>query len=64
MNEQPYKVEHLQDYTGILTGHENYKGTFKMELKVEDNSILERSIEEIIEINFLKGDSYRILERI
>ena len=64
MNQQSYKAEHLQDNTGILTNHDTHNGKFKMELRVEDNSILERSIEEIIEINFLKGDSYRILERI
>ena len=40
MNEQRYKVEHLQDYTGILTNHNWRNGTFKMELKVEDNPVL------------------------
>ena len=64
MNEQRYKEEHLQEYTGILTSLEAQNGRFKMELKAEDNPVLERSIEKIIEINFLKGDSYRISERI
>ena len=40
MNEERYKVEHLQDYTGILTYHNWRNGTFKMELKVEDNPVL------------------------
>ena len=40
MNEQRYKVEHLQDYTGILTYYKWRNGTFKMELKVEDNPVL------------------------
>ena len=39
MNEQPYKLEHLRAYTGILTS-EFSNGKFKMELKVEDNSVL------------------------
>ena len=54
MNEHPYKVEHLQDYTGILTS-ERSSGTFKMELKLEDNPVLERSVEKIessIELEF------------
>ena len=41
MNEQRYKKEHLQDYTGILTGEES-NGNFKMELKIEDNPVFER----------------------
>ena len=54
MNEQPYKVEHLQDYQGILT-HHDARGKFKMELKVEDNPVLEMSVEKIdpsIELEF------------
>ena len=39
MNEQPYKVEHLREYTGILTSVFS-NGKFKMELKVEDNPVL------------------------
>ena len=54
MSEQPYKTKHLQDYTGILTsGFSN--GRFKMELKVEDNPVLEKSIGKIdpsIELEF------------
>ena len=42
MNEQPYKVEHLQEYTGILTSPDARRDQFKMELKVEDNPIMER----------------------
>ena len=55
MSEERYKEEHLQEYTGILTGHNNHNGKFKMELKVEDNPVLERSIEKIessIELEF------------
>ena len=44
MNEQRYKAEHLRDYTGILT-HNDTRGSLKMELKVEDNPVLERSVE-------------------
>ena len=54
MNEHPYKSEHLQDYTGILT-HNDTRGSLKMELKVEDNPVLERSVEKIessIELEF------------
>ena len=39
MNEQPYKVEHLREYTGILTSPFS-NGQFKMELKVEENPVL------------------------
>ena len=42
MNEQPYKVDHLQDYQGILTYHDQHNGKFKMELKAEDNPVMER----------------------
>ena len=42
MNEQPYKVEHLQEYTGILTSDDADSEKFKMELKVEDNPVMER----------------------
>ena len=54
MNEQPYNAEHLREYTGILTS-EFSGGRFKMELKVEDNPVLERSVEKIessIELEF------------
>ena len=54
MNEQRYKVEHLREYRGILTsGIGNSR--FKMKLKVEDNPVLERSVEKIessIELEF------------
>ena len=39
MNELPYKVEHLREYTGILTSTFS-NGKFKMELKVEDNPVV------------------------
>ena len=55
MSEHRYKEEHLQDYQGILTSHNRHNGTFKMALKVEDNPVLERSIEKIessIELEF------------
>ena len=39
MNEHPYKVEHLREYTGILTSKFR-NGIFKMELKVEGNPVL------------------------
>ena len=55
MNELPYKMEHLQEYKGILTSSDARKGNFKMELKVEDNPVLKRSIEKIesgIELEF------------
>ena len=42
MNEQPYKVEHLQEYTGILTSPDARGEKFQMELKVEDNPIMDR----------------------
>ena len=42
MNEQPYKVEHLQEYRGILTSHDAHREKFKMELKVEDNPVMKR----------------------
>ena len=45
MNEQPYDEKHLEEYTGILTSLEAQSGKFKMELKVEDNPVLERSVE-------------------
>ena len=45
MNEQRYKEEHLQDYTGILTSHRRLNGKFKMELKVEENPVMDRWIE-------------------
>ena len=55
MNELPYKVEHLEEYTGILTSDDARSEKFKMELKVEDNPVLERSVEKIeasIELEF------------
>ena len=54
MNEHPYKVEHLREYTGILTSKFS-NSRFKMELKVEDNPVLKRSVEKIessIELEF------------
>ena len=55
MNEHPYNVEHLREYTGILTSVFS-NGTFKMELKVEDNPVLKErwteKIESSIELNF------------
>ena len=42
MNEQPYKEGHLQEYTGILTSSDAHNGKFKMELKAEDNPVMER----------------------
>ena len=41
MNEPPYKAEHLQEYTGILTRPNARNEKFKMELKVKDNPIIE-----------------------
>ena len=46
MNEQPYKAVHLREYRGILISNLS-NGIIKMELKVEDNPILERSTEPI-----------------
>ena len=54
MTEQRYNAEHLREYTGILTS-EFSGGRFKMELKVEDNPVLKRSVEKIessIELEF------------
>ena len=54
MKEQRYKAEHLQEYTGILTSQLS-NSRFKMELKVDDNPVLERSVEKIessIELEF------------
>ena len=42
MNEHPYKVEDLQEYTGILTSDDARSERFKMELKAEDNPVMER----------------------
>lgn len=42
MNEHPYKEEHLQKYTGILTSDDARNESFKMELKVEENPIMKR----------------------
>ena len=56
MNELPYKVEHLREYTGILTRNFS-NGKFKMELKLEDNPVVkERWTEKnksSIELEFL-----------
>ena len=43
MNEQRYKEEHLRHYWGILTS-EVESGSFKMELKVEDNLVLQERL--------------------
>ena len=54
MSEHRYNAEHLREYTGILTS-EFSGGRFKMELKVEGNPVLERSVEKIessIELEF------------
>ena len=55
MNEHPYNVEHLRKYTGILTSVFS-NGTFKMEIKVEDNPVLKErwteKIESSIELEF------------
>ena len=41
MNEDPYKSEHLQEYTGILTSDDAQSSErFKMELKAEDNPVI------------------------
>lgn len=58
MNELPYKVEHLEVYTGILTEHNIHDSTFKMELNSADNPVLERSVDVIeasIELEFRYG---------
>ena len=55
MNEQPYKAEHLQEYTGILTSPDARGEKFKMELKVEDNPVMDRWIQKdksTIELEF------------
>ena len=55
MSKHSLEQEHLQDYTGILTSHNRNNGNFKMALKVEDNPVLEKSIEKIessIELEF------------
>ena len=55
MSEDCLKQEHLQKYTGILTCHNRNSGKFEMALKVEDNPVLEKSIEKIessIELEF------------
>lgn len=55
MNEHPYKAEHLEAYTGILTEHNTHNGTFKMDLNSAENPVLERSVDEIessIELEF------------
>ena len=64
MNEQPYKTEHLQDYQGILTSDDARSERFKMELKAEDNPVLERSIEKIessIELEFYYNMGHAML---
>ena len=55
MNKQPYKEEHLQEYTGILTSPDARGEKFKMELKVEDNPVMDRWIQKdksTIELEF------------
>ena len=55
MSEYQYKAKDLQDYQGTLTSHNRHNEKFKMELKVADNPVLERSIEKIessIELEF------------
>ena len=55
MSEHRLKQEHLQDYTGILTSHDENSGKFNMMLKIEDNPVLEKSSEKIessIELEF------------
>ena len=42
MNKQPYDKNHLQEYTGILTSDDTRGERFKMELKAEDNPVMER----------------------
>ena len=42
MNEQPYQLKHLREYTGILTSPDARGDTFTMEIKAEDNPIMER----------------------
>ena len=42
MNEQRYNKEHLQEYTGILTSSDELTEKFQMELKAEDNPVMER----------------------
>ena len=61
MNEQRYKRDHLQDYRGILISQDRHSGRFRMELKVEDNPVLKRSIEKIestIELEFYHNYGY------
>ena len=55
MNEHPYKEKHLQEYTGILISPDARNEKFKMELKVEDNPVMERLTdknESTIELEF------------
>jgi len=54
MSEYRLKQEHLQDYTGILTSHNENNGKFKMALKVEDNPVLKNSILETIIVSNYK----------
>ena len=42
MNESPYDQNHLVEYTGILTSDNARNEKFKMELKAEDNPVMER----------------------
>ena len=63
MNEEPYKTEDLQEYTGILTSHNTHNDKFKMELKVEDNPVLkerwtEKNVSSIeLEFRYGRGSS-------
>ena len=61
MNERRCKPEHLRLYQGVLTsGVQNDR--FKMELKVEENPVLQRSkeIEPSIELEFIYNYSYSL----
>ena len=61
MNERRCKPEHLRLYRGVLTsGVQNDR--FKMELKVEENPVLQRSkeIEPSIELEFIYNYSYSL----
>ena len=61
MNERRCKPEHLRPYQGVLSS-EVQNGRFKMELKVEENPVLQRSkeIEPSIELEFIYDYSYSL----
>ena len=55
MNEHSYDSKHLQEYKGILTSPDARNDKFKMELKAEDNPIMERRTQKeksTIEVEF------------